>query len=203
METPILITERLVLRPIRIEDAPRIQQNFAHWDIVKYMAITIPWPYPADGAKDYLENVALKSMTAGESHHWAITEKSDLLSQHIGSITLYPNNPKESRGFWMAEAYQRRGYMNEAVIAVNDFAFDVLKMPELILNNAIENVGSRRIKETSGAELIETYQHECVIGKVTSERWRLTAEAWRKSRHKLAPQPETKAARKPVSTMMP
>jgi len=48
-----LQTPRLILRPLEVSDADRIQQIFPHWEIVRHLASVIPWPYPADGALTY------------------------------------------------------------------------------------------------------------------------------------------------------
>jgi len=72
--------------------------------------------------------------------------------------------------------------MTEASAAVNDFAFDVLGMKQLILNSALENKASQRIKETSGAEIIEVSDQPYNAGTLPSARWRLTAEAWAANR---------------------
>ena len=47
--TPALETPRLLLRPLELADAEQIQIVFPHWEIVRYLAPQVPWPYPADG----------------------------------------------------------------------------------------------------------------------------------------------------------
>ena len=103
MSEIILETPRLRLRPLRFTDAPRIQQLFSHWEIVRYMAAAIPWPYPEDGARQYLEAVLPKN-TFKEQYDWAITVKSEPNDQLIGAIGLYPNSKEDNRGFWLGEA---------------------------------------------------------------------------------------------------
>ena len=175
---PILETPRLRLRPLRVGDGQRIQALFPHPEIVEYMAAAIPWPYPEDGAARFLE-VTLPKMEAGRQCDWAITLKDvgdDLL---IGIISLYPYGD-DSRGFWIGRDYQRRGLMTEAASAVNDFAFDVLEVPYLTLNNAEPNLASHRLKEMSGAEIIEINDDVAYVGgHFRQVRWRLTREAWR------------------------
>lgn len=135
MITPILKTPRLTLRPLRATDAARIQSLFPHYEVLKYMVAAIPWPYPADGAQQFVDG-ALASMTREERCVWAIVEDAagdDLL---IGCIDLFPNKADDNRGFWFGLPYQGKGYMTEAVAAVTDFAFDVVGLRRLILNNA-------------------------------------------------------------------
>ena len=178
---PVLETPRLRLRPLRLSDAPQIQTLFPHWEIVEFMAAAIPWPYPDDGAQTYLES-ALTKMAAGLEYDWAITLKSandDLL---IGIISLYPDG-EDNRGFWLAQAYQRQGLMTEAMSAVNDFAFNVLGMPHLTLNNAEPNRASHRLKEISGAKIVEINDGVPYVGgRFRQIRWRLTREDWERHR---------------------
>ena len=44
-----LETERLVLRPFTQADAPAVQRGVAHYEIARNL-LTVPWPYPPDGA---------------------------------------------------------------------------------------------------------------------------------------------------------
>src|SRR5207253_6299536 len=42
--TPILYTERLILRPLELADAEAIQQQFPNWEVVRYLNARVPWP---------------------------------------------------------------------------------------------------------------------------------------------------------------
>ncbi len=183
----ILETARLRLRPLRLADAPRIQELFPHWEIVQYMAAAIPWPYPENGALQFLE-LMLPKNEAGTQYDWAITLKSDSSGQLIGLISLYPNSTEDNRGFWLGTAYQRQGYMTEAAGAVNDFAFGTLQMPALLLNNAAPNYASHRLKEISGATIIAIEEDTAFVGgRFQKVRWRLTREEWEAHRNHSSP----------------
>jgi [ribosomal protein S5]-alanine N-acetyltransferase len=41
---PELETERMRLRPVRLEDAEQAQKLFPQWEIVKYLGAVVPWP---------------------------------------------------------------------------------------------------------------------------------------------------------------
>ncbi len=176
---PILATKRLILRPLQREDASRIQQIFPRIEITEYLNASIPWPYPPDGAEQFLDFI-LPQIMAGSRFVWAITLEDEL----TGLIDLDVEGPFH-RGFWLMPEHHHRGYMSEAVTAVNDFAFDVLKMPLMRLGNAVPNLGSRRIKEKSGAILVEVIPNvPFVSGVFPEEVWELTAVAWRENRGK-------------------
>jgi RimJ/RimL family protein N-acetyltransferase len=157
-----------------------VQELFPSFTMLRYMNAAIPWPYPEDGAISFIRMV-LPRMSAQEEYYWAIYRKG-YEEGMIGTIGLTPGSDSDHRGFWLAEAFWGQGYMTEAVAAVNDFAFDRLGMPEMLLGNARDNVGSHRLKEKAGAEIIGFEESDYVSGRLPSVKWRLTAEAWRKHR---------------------
>jgi ribosomal-protein-alanine N-acetyltransferase len=121
-------------------------------------------------------------MENGRAFHWAITLKDT--DKLIGGIDLRPNS-EENRGFWLASAYQGKDIMKEAVLAINDFAFDKLKMPELKLKNAEPNIASHHIKELSGASIVGIDEKILFVGGYyRNVRWNLTPSQWTKNRHR-------------------
>ncbi len=44
-----------------MHDADAIQRIFPQWEVVQFLADQVPWPYPENGALDYLENVARRA----------------------------------------------------------------------------------------------------------------------------------------------
>jgi hypothetical protein len=55
---PELETERMWLRPVRLEDAEQTQKLFPQWEILKSLGAVVPWPYPPDGALTFYSRVA-------------------------------------------------------------------------------------------------------------------------------------------------
>lgn len=180
--TEVLETGRLILRPLRLEDAVRTQALFPHWEIVRYLNAIVPWPYPSDGALAYYRDVALPAIERGEQWHWTLRLKESP-EQHIGAISLMKKEA-DNRGFWMGLEWQGRGLMTEAVEAVTDCWFNVLGFPILRTSKAVGNLASRRISEKTGMRLIGTETRDYVSGRLLSEIWEITAEEWRASRAK-------------------
>ena len=60
MDTPLIHTERLILRPLARSDAVAIQRHFNNWNIIQYIAAVVPWPYPDNGAEDFIERELTK-----------------------------------------------------------------------------------------------------------------------------------------------
>ena len=176
--TPVLQTERLVLRPLAPGDAPTLQRRFPHWEVVRCLSTRVPWPYPPDGAARYIV-VAQEEMARGEKHHWTIRLKGgpDGL---IGCIDLWPDDgeSREMRGFWLDPEFQGRGLMTEAVNRVTHYAFRELGWPHLWVTNAEANRASARIKEKQGARLVAFEAHRFVEGQSRRMVWLIEREAW-------------------------
>ena len=175
--TPILETARLVLRPLRLEDAPVVQHLFPHWDIVCWLGAVVSWPYPADGGESYLRGL-LERRAHHERFDWAICLKEQP-EDLVGMINMWADNgSRDQRGFWIAREYQGRGLMTEAAERVTEFAFVELGWPQLWLSNAEGNLASRRVKEKQGAELVAREPQRFVCGEGMREVWLLKREAW-------------------------
>jgi RimJ/RimL family protein N-acetyltransferase len=91
MTTRILTTNRLILRPLDRSDAPQIQEEFPHMEVLRYLSAAIPRPYPHDGAVQYISSAPSKP-GEGREYRWAITLRGggDRL---IGIISLTPASP--------------------------------------------------------------------------------------------------------------
>lgn len=171
-----LETSRLELRPLELADAEQTQILFPQWDIVRFLAKAVPWPYPPDGALKYYRNIALPAMERGDAWHWTLRLKTSP-DQLIGCISLI-RSADENRGFWLGLPWQRQGFMSEACEIVTDFWFNVLAFPVLRVPKAISNVASRRISEKQGMRVIATAERDYVSGRFPAEIWELTAEEW-------------------------
>lgn len=173
---PDLETARLWLRPLTLQDADRIQEHFAHWDIVRLMAAAVPWPYPPDGALTWCRDVALPQMACGEAWHWTIRLK-DEPDQVIGVISLMKGDDN-NRGFWIGREWQGRGLATEAADAVTGFWFDVLQFPVLRVPKAAANLASRRVSEKQHMRVVAREVRDHVSGPALDEIWEITADEW-------------------------
>ena len=176
-----LQTERLLLKPLELADADQTQRLFPHWEIVRYLSHVVPWPYPADGAYRFYQDVALPAMQRGEQWHWTLRLKT-APENLIGSISLL-RGENQNRGFWLGLPWHGQGLMSEATEVVTDYWFNVLNFKVLRAPKAIVNEASRRISAKNGMRVIATEEREYVSGKLLSEIWEITAEEWN-ARHK-------------------
>src|SRR5262245_23201804 len=104
-----LETERLWLKPLAMSDAPAIQKRFAHWEVVKLLNGRVPWPYPADGAEQFLRAKFAEQAAGSERYTWGLWLKSGEPNELIGIIELRPKEGKDARGFWLGQEFWGQG----------------------------------------------------------------------------------------------
>jgi RimJ/RimL family protein N-acetyltransferase len=175
---PTLITDRLTLTPLQLEDAPVIQALFPQWEVVRYLDSRVPWPYPDDGALVYVRDIALPAMAAGREWHWMI-RKRDEAGCTLGSISLY-DQPGNNRGFWLAPQWWGNGYMREACQVINGYWFETLARPLMQVPKAVANQASRSVSEHEGMRLVDMQERTFVSGPMNAEIWEMTRTDWLK-----------------------
>lgn len=173
-----LITDRLVLTPLQLEDSPIIQELFPCWEVVRYLDRRVPWPYPEDGALVYVRDIALPAMAAGREWHWMIRMRDDA-SCTLGSISLY-DQPGNNRGFWLAPQWWGKGYMREACRIINAYWFETLSRPVMQVSKAVANDASRRVSKHEGMRLVDVRAGDFVSGRMEVEVWEMTRADWLK-----------------------
>lgn len=181
---PVLETRRLILRPLELADAPAIQHLFPQWEVVRYLATIVPWPYPVDGAEKFIREIALPAMARGESWNWTLRLKTDP-ENLIGAINLRKGEDN-NRGFWIVPERRGQGLMSEAADAVTEYWFEIPKFPVLRVPKAVPNEASRRISVKQGMRVIATEERDYVGGRFQTEIWEITAEEWRTRKRPIA-----------------
>jgi [ribosomal protein S5]-alanine N-acetyltransferase len=176
--TPVLETQRLTLHPLVPADAPVVQRRFPRWEIVRYLSERVPWPYPDDGAAQFIA-LCQEEMARVQKHHWSIRLK-DGPNELIGCIDLWPDDgeSREMRGFWLDPEFHGRGLMTEAADRVTDYAFRELGWPHLWVGNAEANRASARVKEKQGARLVGFAPFRFVEGESRRMVWLIERETW-------------------------
>jgi len=175
--TPTLSTPRLLLPPLELADAPQIQLLFPHWEIVRYLAAQVPWPYPADGAYRHIRDMALPAVERGEAWHWTIRLKIGSRSNHRQHR---PPQKRKRQSRLLARPPLATPRSNDRSLpSRHRFWFDTLNFSVLRAPKAVANVASRRISEKQGMRLIATEDRDYVSGRFPSEILEITAQEWR------------------------
>jgi ribosomal-protein-alanine N-acetyltransferase len=175
---PTFETKRLILRPVVESDAISWQKHFDDYEVIRNLSAHVPWPYPKDGVLSFLKSSILP--TQGKDQWvWGLFLK-EAPDELVGVVHLWREGRPEHRGFWLSRKHWGKGLMTEAVEPVMDHAFDELNFNVLVFANAAGNIGSRRIKEKTGARLLRVEPAKFVDPKfIEHEVWELRKEDWK------------------------
>jgi RimJ/RimL family protein N-acetyltransferase len=138
-------TERLLLRPGWIEDAPALLLGIAEEAVVRNLA-TAPWPYRLEDAQAFLS-----SPRGHDSPVMVIFRRTAGAPELIGTIGFArrPSGDVEL-GYWIAKRHWNRGYATEAGEAVVRMARESFRVPRLAAGHFLDNPASGRVLEKLG-----------------------------------------------------
>lgn len=164
MNTPVLETDRLQLRPFRFEDA---QAVFECWerdpDVAKYMF----WTSHNDPEKT--KEWILRELGKIEKDDWyrfaVVLRDTDTL---IGTVLLYFEEEVDAWeiGYNFGKQYWGKGYATEAAKKVIDFAVNRLGIAEIVGRYAVENPGSGNVMRKLGFRYEKDIPYVCNHGTV-------------------------------------
>ena len=174
---PTFETQRLVLREIEESDGPAYEKYFVNYEVIRYLAAGVPWPYPKGSASEFIRTMIAPHQGV-DKWMWAITLKENK-GELIGAIELSREATPSNRGFWLGEPFWGEGYMMEAITPITDYAFEILGFDKLIFANAVGNTRSRRIKEKSSAKFVRRIPGKHMDPQLTeTELFELTRNDW-------------------------
>lgn len=147
-----LETERLILRPFRAEDAEAMFSGWANDDeVTKYL--TWPTHTSIEMTKGIIARW-LEEYEKPERLNFAIVlREEDKLIGGIDVVRYLEGVPVI--GYNLSRAYWGRGIMTEACKRVLEHLFS-LGYPEVRIDAMVENVGSNRVIQKCGGELLRT-----------------------------------------------
>ena len=142
---PVLKTERLVLRKLSLDDAEEIFFLRSDAKVNKYL--DRPRATSIEDAHNFI-NKTNRAIENNECIDWAITFKDD--SRLIGSICLWNLNEEENKaevGYELLPDFLGQGIAQEALLAVINFGFDVMKLKTIEAYTHKENLKSTKLLE--------------------------------------------------------
>lgn len=145
---PRLETERLLLRAMRVSDAPDMYDYAHRTDVTRHLLWS---PHPdIQYTRRYLEYLAGR-YRLGQFYDWALICKED--GKMIGTCGFvrfeYAHNAAEI-GYVLNPDYHGRGLMTEAVTRILQFGFSELQLHRIEARYMVENTASRRLMERVG-----------------------------------------------------
>jgi [ribosomal protein S5]-alanine N-acetyltransferase len=145
---PLLQTERLILRPFCMADAPEVQR-LAGDRAIADTTLNIPHPYEDGMAEEWIGTHG-EEFAAGRGVTWAVVQKLDRsLVGAIGFITIVARHQAEL-GYWMGKPYWNSGFCTEAGQSVLRFAFEQLSLVRVHARYLSRNPASGRVMQKLG-----------------------------------------------------
>jgi RimJ/RimL family protein N-acetyltransferase len=138
-------TERLLLRPGWMQDAPALFEAVADEGIVRNLA-SAPWPYTPADAEAFLTTE--RDAGAASALIFLRTEGAPRLAGSIG-IGRRPDGELEF-GYFIARRFWGQGFATEAGRAMLAFARDSLRLRKLNAGYFLDNPASGRVLEKLG-----------------------------------------------------
>jgi RimJ/RimL family protein N-acetyltransferase len=146
---PTLTTDRLILRPFTLADAPSVQRLAGAWAVADTTA-NIPHPYEDGVAEAWISSHA-QEFEQGTAVVFAITLRAT--AELVGAISLFSIRATFGRaemGYWIGVPYWNHGYCSEAAKALIRYAFDNLGMNRVFAEHMVRNPGSGRVMQKAG-----------------------------------------------------
>jgi RimJ/RimL family protein N-acetyltransferase len=142
---PILQTERLILRPYQLSDAPALQSRAGSLAIARMLA-RMPHPYPAGEAERWISTHDDRR-AEGTGYPFAIEKDGDL----VGTIAVERGDCGAFElGYWLTEPAWGQGLASEAVRGILAFAFDELGLAYVRALYTADNRASARVLTKAG-----------------------------------------------------
>ena len=145
--TKTIITERLILRKFRVDDA---MDMFNNWASDENVTRFLTWkPHESvDATKQLLEGW-VAAYDNEKTYNWVIEYKG----QAIGSISVVRLSDKceyAELGYCLGCDYWNKGIMSEAANAVIDYLFAEIGVNRVGISHATENPGSGKVAQKCG-----------------------------------------------------
>jgi [ribosomal protein S5]-alanine N-acetyltransferase len=143
----VIETERLVLRPFRLTDAPRVKTLAGDRRIYE-TTLSVPYPYD-DGVAETWIATHQSCFYERQGAVFAICLRGNPL---VGAIELrrVGSFNRGELGYWIGVDYWNRGFCTEAARAVVEYGFEVLDFHKISAIHCDGNHSSGRVMEKIG-----------------------------------------------------
>ena len=144
VERPRLETTRLLLRPPTLADADAIERMVGDARVAE-MTSSIPHPYPAGGAAEFI-----RSLATAAAIDLAVERKADGAVIGMSSIRPLDGWRIAELGYYVGVPYWRQGYATEAAQRLVDYGFAVLGVQRFANHVFAGNLASARVMAKLG-----------------------------------------------------
>jgi ribosomal-protein-alanine N-acetyltransferase len=157
--TTILETARLIVRTWTLDDADEGFKIWSDTEVMRYIGTGQPHA-DVEQTRGWLQRM----MTHQERHgfcYWAVLDKESLrLLGSCGMAHPLDGGARVDFGYTLSRSHWGRGLTTEAAGAYLAYAFEQLRLPELVATVDSRNTASRRVLEKIGFRFDRTEQLE-------------------------------------------
>jgi len=146
---PLLVTDRLVLRELRADDARAVAERAGDRRVARYL-LAVPSPYPVGLATRWIAG-RLLWWAQGRGVTLAIAAR-EAPNDLLGSVSLrrYARDRRAELGYWLGVESWGKGYATEAAGALVDFGFSELGLSRIYAHVLEGNEASCRVLDKLG-----------------------------------------------------
>ncbi|EFO32950.1 ribosomal-protein-alanine N-acetyltransferase [Roseibium sp. TrichSKD4] len=152
MTLPEISTRRLMLRPLKLEDASAIiELGGKDFEVARWMT-SFTWPYEEGAAESFLRSI-IRTDPVAEEAVFAIT----LGGVFIGLVSVQaPGDLKDQLpecptvGYWIGRPFHGFGYATEAVVAALEWGFENHTCDAIAARAFEDNTASRGLLRKLG-----------------------------------------------------
>ena len=154
-----LRTERLILRPFSLVDAPDVMRLAGDRRVYE-TTLLIPHPYEEGAAESWISTHQAVFYEQGGAI-FAVCLTNGLL---IGAISLNRAGPynRAELGYWIGPEYWNCGYCTEAVKSVLNYGFRELGYHKISARHFVKNLSSGRVMQKAGMVCEGVLQDEVI-----------------------------------------
>lgn len=176
LSSPILVSERLVLRAPEMADTNAIA-HLANNMNVAAMVSRMPHPYTTKDAENFVARVSSGAM--GKCVY-AITSAETRAFMGACSLEAHETGRGLELGYWLGETHWNRGLATEAAQTLIDFGFRHFDVDFIDARVRVMNIASRRVVQKCGFQFQGTGMSGSLAlgGMVAVEWFRLDRKTW-------------------------
>ncbi|PHN04977.1 GNAT family N-acetyltransferase [Flavilitoribacter nigricans] len=149
---PVFTTPRLELRQLVPEDARDVFRFRSNEEVGRYLSR--PLEESLSGCRDFIENI-IEGIRKKELYYWAIALPSGPV---MGTICLWNLSFKDLTaeiGYELHPDFQKQGFMQEAIEAILQYAFETMKLQRIEAYLQTGNRASVRLLERNGFKFLK------------------------------------------------
>lgn len=137
-----LETGRCAMMPLQKTDYQEMKQLYMNQEVRKYLG--------GVRTEDDFQQIFEEMIDSREEYHWVIRTKDSKEFVGFLSLGLHHDGFSHEVSYQLLPEWWGNGYGIDAVKAVLDYAFDVLRLPKIIAETQTSNLPSRKLLERAG-----------------------------------------------------